>query len=48
LNPHWASEKCALKVARSNRLYDREMNSRFGRRTTRDPFDNRVPMATSL
>jgi len=24
------------------------MNPRFGRRTTRDPFDNRVPMATSL
>ncbi|MBB5784683.1 hypothetical protein HD596_011439 [Nonomuraea jabiensis] len=48
LNPHCASENPAPITERSSRLYEREMNSRFGPRSTRDALARRVPMARSL
>ena len=47
LNPHCASENRTARVPRSNRLYPREMTSRFIPRTTREPRPSRVPIARS-
>ncbi len=47
LNPHCASENRAPIAVRSIRLYEREMNSRLGPRTTRAERLRRVPIAMS-
>ena len=48
LNPHCASETPLRRTTLSSRLYTREMNSRFGPRTTCAAEARRVPTATSL
>ncbi len=47
LNPHCASENRAARLERRIRLYAREMNSRFGPRTTRELRASREPIARS-
>ena len=48
LKPHCASLNFARRTVRRMRLYEREMNSRFGPRTTREPVASRDPIARSL